>query len=265
MKKTVAIIGGGPSALLLATFLDTDKYDVTVYEKNKWIGRKFLVAGQGGFNLSYAEPMEDFVKRYTPNIFLANALHHFDNTALRNWLANINIPTFIGSSNRVFPEKGTKPIEVLNKILAILNNKGIQFECNHEWIGWDANNDLIFNLNQVITADYYVYALGGSSWRVTGSTGSWRNIFSNKGIKTLPFQPANCAYKIEWPTLFIDKHEGKPLKNIAISCDHKTQKGEVVITKFGIEGNAIYALSSLIQSHLIHTKKATVYVDLKQA
>ena len=125
MKKSIAIIGGGPSSLLLAAFLDTKKFDVTIYEKNKTAGRKFLVAGKGGFNLTHSENITEFIERYTPNYFLKEALLNFTNNDFRDWLESIGIPTFIGSSKRVYPKEGIKPITVLNTILNHLKEKGI--------------------------------------------------------------------------------------------------------------------------------------------
>lgn len=263
MKKSIAIIGGGPSALFTAAFLDSNKFDITIYEKKKSLGRKFLVAGDGGFNLSHGESIDKMITRYTPDSFLKNALLNFTNEDLRKWLNKIGISTFAGSSNRVYPEKGIKPIEVLTKIKQFLTDKNIQFEYNHEWIDWNAKNELLFKNDKAINSDYSIFCLGGNSWKITGSDGSWLNIFDNKGIKTLPFLPANCAYEIDWAQVLIAKSEGKPLKNIALSCGNKTQKGELVITKFGLEGNAIYALSSEIQPQLSLYKKAIIYLDLK--
>lgn len=263
MKKTVSIIGGGPSALCLAAFLDASKFDITIYEKNKTIGRKFLVAGKGGFNLTHAELPENFIKRYTPPTFLKNAFQHFDNTHLRTWLKGIGIPTFVGSSKRVFPEKGIKPIEVLNAILKVLKEKNVQLQFEYNWMGWTEQQALVFNNNLFIQSDYTIFSLGGGSWKVTGSDGTWLTHFSNKKIQTLPFQSSNCAYKINWSDFFIEQHEGKALKNISISCGEKIQKGEVVITKFGLEGNAIYALSPSIQQALKNEQKAAIFIDLK--
>ncbi len=263
MNKSIAIIGGGPAALFAATFLDSTKFDITIYEKKKSLGRKFLVAGDGGFNLTHGESIENMISRYTPDFFLKKTLLSFTNEDLRNWLDKIGIPTFIGSSNRVYPEKGIKPIEVLNKIKQVLIDKNIQFEYNHEWKGWNTKNVLLFNNDKTINPDYTIFCLGGKSWKITGSDGAWLNIFDNKGINTLPFFPANCAYEINWLEKFIANNEGKPLKNIALSCGTKTQKGELVITKFGLEGNAIYALSSEIQPQLSNNKTASIYLDLK--
>ena len=262
MKKQIAIIGGGPSAFLLAAFLDAEKFTITIYEKNKTSGRKFLVAGKGGFNLTHSEPVNQLIKRYTPNAFLDKALLNFTNIDFRNWLDQIGIPTYIGSSKRVFPKEGIKPIEVLNAILQSLKEKGIIFKYEHTFSDWDDTSNPIIN-NKSILADYTVFSLGGGSWKITGSDGNWLDTFSVKGIKTKAFQASNCGYKIDWKPSFIQKHEGTPLKNIAISCNTITQKGEAVITKFGLEGNAIYGLSPQIREQLDANSKATVFIDFK--
>lgn len=262
MKKKVAIIGGGPAAFLLAAFLDAEKFSVTIYEKNKTSGRKFLVAGKGGFNLTHSENVEQLIHRYTPEDFLTNALCHFSNTEFRNWLDRIGIPTYIGSSKRVYPEKGIKPIEVLNAILKHLKEKKVVMKYEHTFSGWDAGGNAIIN-NQSISANYTVFSLGGSSWKITGSDGVWLETFSKKGIQTKAFQPSNCGYHISWKTDFIHKNEGTPLKNIAISCNHIVQKGEAVITTYGLEGNAIYGLSPQIREQLQEKSTARVDIDFK--
>lgn len=262
MKKQVAIIGGGPSALLLASFLDANKFTITIYEKNKTSGRKFLVAGKGGFNLTHSEPIEQLVKRYTPNNFLENVLTNFTNIDFRNWLEEIGIPTYIGSSKRVYPEEGIKPIQVLNAILKTLKEKGITIKYEHAFSDWDKHNNPIID-NKPIQTDYTIFSLGGGSWKITGSDGSWLDTFTKKGIKTIAFKASNCGYKVDWNSKFIKKNEGTPLKNIAISCDDNVQKGEVVITKFGLEGNAIYTLSPQIREELKTVSKVTIFIDFK--
>ncbi len=262
MKKQIAIIGGGPSALLLAAFLDADKFTITIYEKKKTAGRKFLVAGKGGFNLTHSEPIDLLIKRYTQNDFLDKALLHFTNTDFRNWLDKIGIPTYIGSSKRVFPKEGIKPMEVLNTILKFLKEKGVVIKYDHTFTELDGDNNPIIN-QKTIQTDYTVFSLGGASWNITGSDGKWLDTFSNKGIKTKPFQASNCGYQIDWKPNFIQKHEGTPLKNIAISCNNVLQKGEAVITKFGLEGNAIYGLSPQIREQLNSKSKASIFIDFK--
>jgi uncharacterized flavoprotein (TIGR03862 family) len=263
VKKSVSIIGGGPAVLLLAVFLDSQKFKVTIYEKNKALGRKFMVAGKGGFNLTHSEPIAELIARYTPPYFLQESLLNFDNQDFRNWMDSIGIPTYIGSSKRVYPESGIKPIAVLNAILAVLYKQETDIQYMHTWTGWNSNHDLVFNTAIEVKSDYTIFALGGSSWKVTGSDGTWLNLFKTEGIDVSPFQASNCAYRVDWPEDFIKEHEGSPLKNIAISCLNKRQKGEAVITNFGLEGNAIYALSPQIREELENRQKATIFLDLK--
>lgn len=168
MKKNVAIIGGGTAGLFLAAFLDTGLYNVTIFEQKASFGRKFLVAGGGGFNLTHSEELSKFKTRYTPASFLNKALEHFSNDDLRAWLFNLGVPTFTGSSGRVFPEKGIKPIEVLKLIETHLLERNVQFEFKKKFTGWDNENSLVFNSNEIIKSDYTVFALGGASWKVTG-------------------------------------------------------------------------------------------------
>jgi uncharacterized flavoprotein (TIGR03862 family) len=262
MKKKISIIGGGPSSLLLAAFLDTEKFNITIYEKNKTVGRKFLVAGKGGFNLTHSEPISELIEKYTPSSILKSSLLCFTNDDFRSWLHRIEIPTYIGSSKRVYPKEGIKPITVLNTITKHLKQKGVVFKQKHTFSDWDSKNNLTIN-NKIISSDYTVFSLGGGSWKITGSNGSWLQTFQKKGIKTIPFAASNCAFKIDWDTSFIKENGGKPLKNITISCSGKTQKGEVVITDFGLEGNAIYGLSPQIRAQLKSEKIASIYIDFK--
>lgn len=262
MKKTISIIGGGPASLFLAAFLDNEKFEITIYEKNKTAGRKFLVAGKGGFNLTHSAPILELIKQYTPNNFLKDSLLSFTNDDFRNWLKTIGIPTYVGSSKRVYPKEGIKPITVLNTLLNHLKSKGIIFKYEHTFSGWNAENNLIVN-DKIIVSDYNVFSLGGKSWKITGSNGSWLETFQKKGIKTIPFEASNCAFHIDWGSEFISENEGNPLKNIAIYCSGKMQKGEAVITKFGLEGNAIYGLSPQIREQLKTQEKAIIYIDFK--
>ena len=263
MKKSVSIIGGGPAALILAALLDCEKFKVTVYEKNKILGRKFLVAGKGGFNLTHSEPVAELIARYTPALFLEKALLDFDNNDFRKWIASIGIPTYIGSSKRVYPESGIKPITVLNAILDVVDKQGVAIQYQHTWTGWTNNDAVVFNSDTTIKSDHTIFAMGGGSWKVTGSDGTWLELFEKESIPVIPFQSSNCAYRVDWQEDFILEHEGSPLKNIAISCLNKKQKGEAVITRFGLEGNAIYALSPQIRKELQSQQKATVFLDMK--
>jgi uncharacterized flavoprotein (TIGR03862 family) len=263
MKKSLAIVGGGPAALLLAAFLDPEKFEVTIYEKNKSLARKFLVAGKGGFNLSHAESVTEFIERYTPTTFLKDALISFDAIDLRHWLTTIGIPTFIGSSNRIYPEEGIKPIEVLQAILKAINSKNVTIQFQEKWIGWSTTDALQFESGLEVKPDFTVFCMGGATWKKTGSDGSWLSIFAEKGVRTKPFEISNCAFEVPWSSVFLDKCEGSPLKNIRISCGDKSQKGEAVITRFGLEGNAIYGLSPEIRKQLNSVGTAKINIDLK--
>lgn len=271
-KKNIAIIGGGASALMLACSLDANKFDISIYEKNAALGRKFLVAGKGGFNLTHSEELAQFAKRYTPSKFIMPFLNHFSNVDFRNWLNSIGIETYIGTSKRVFPVKGIKPIEVLKAIETVLKKNNVVIHYNHEWKGW-SNEQLMFqtskNQTSNIKADIVVFALGGASWKVTGSSGNWTSYFNEKGIITNTFYPSNCAYQVSWDSTFIKKHQGQALKNCEFTCGNISRKGEAVITEFGIEGSGIYPLSPEIRKQLASTplglteKLAELYIDFK--
>ena len=264
-KKTISIIGGGASALMFACSIDTGKYDVTLYEKNKTLGRKFLVAGDGGLNLTYSENSAQFENRYTPKEFILPALARFSNIDFVNWLEGIGISTFVGTSNRIFPKKGIKPIEVLNAMTSKITGNDVKIKTEYTWIGFE-NNDLVFDkagTKQLVKSDISVFALGGSSWKITGSVGDWGDYFSEKKIKINKFYPSNCSYKVNWGESILKSISGKPLKNGSFTCNEKTRKGEAVITDFGIEGSGIYPLSPEIRAQLITNKLAKLYIDFK--
>lgn len=261
--KHITIVGGGPAALMLAAQLDPEQYIVTVYEKKKTVGRKFLVAGEGGLNLSYYAPIESLMACYNPPFFMDSSLRCFNNLDLIQWLTAIGIPTFIGSSNRIFPSPNLKPVEVLNKIVAHCVSRGVRFKCNTEWLGWNEDGSVCFDNPQEVAGENVVFSLGGASWKVTGSDGRWQSLFQKRGVKVLPFRAANCAFEVAWPKEFINAQEGKPLKNIALTYDRHRVKGELIITRFGLEGNSIYALSHQLQEALLIEKQAMLYLDLK--
>ncbi len=270
MKKTLAIVGGGASALILAAMLDEKKFDVTIYERHATLGRKFLVAGNGGFNLTHSEDIQELMKRYSYDNFdapfLEKSLQYFTNSDTREWLKSLGIDTYIGSSKRVFPINGIKPIQVLNAILTVLKSKNVTLKTKHTWQGWTTENELIMLQNDaetLIKADIVVFSLGGTSWSKTGSDGTWTSFFNGKGIEIIPFQASNCAYEVHWNESFLKHTEGKSLKNIALSCGEMSKMGEVVITRFGVEGGAVYALSPAIRKELNAQNQAIIYLDLK--
>jgi len=263
-RPKIALIGGGAAILSAAYHLSSD-FEVTIYEKGKRLGRKFLVAGKGGFNLSNELDGADLVEKYAPKDQMQPFLLAFGSDDTREWLKKIGIPTFVGSSGRIFPEKGLKPAAVLKAILDALEKKGVIIKTNHEFIGWSADESLLFTVDneQVkIKADTAVFSLGGGSWSKTGANDKWLKIFSDAGVETVPFQPSNCGLNVNWEESFRTSHQGSPLKNISISFAGKTFKGEALITTYGLEGNIIYPLSAMWRAH--HLEKGnTVYIDFK--
>ena len=246
-RQTVAIVGGGAAGLACACFLDPAFYQVSIYEKNKALGRKLLVAGKGGFNLTHSEDINTLVGRYSPPQFLDQCLRQFDNEALRGWLRSIGVETYIGSSRRVFPKEGIKPIEVVKKIEAACRVRNVEINTSYEWQGEQL-------------ADIMIFALGGASWSVTGSDGKWASHFAN----TKEFLPSNCAFHVAWPPHIVPAIEGRPLKNVVVSCAGKASAGEIMLTKFGLEGGSIYALSEAIMEQLKEINVAHIHVDLKK-
>lgn len=278
-KQKVNIIGGGAAALFLACQLDPKKFKVTIYEKNAALARKFLVAGKGGFNLTHSEDAKQFIEKYHPKEKLQNVFQQFDNVYFVNWLNSIGIETIVGSSKRVFPIKEMKPIEVLKAIENVLKKNGVELKYGVEFIGWGKDGVVEFiethpsaplrqaqdKLHRVTNSDecITIFALGGSSWKVTGSDGKWQDEFKKMGIETVPFQASNCAFKVEWSSEVKKKLDGKALKNVAFSCGSKKVLGESVITQFGIEGSGVYPLSRDVRNELEKNKKAIISVDLK--
>ncbi len=251
--------------MMLACFINTGKYEVSLYEKNAALGRKFLVAGKGGFNLTHSEDLMQFADRYYPKEFFEPFLEHFSNRDFRNWLTTIGIETYVGSSKRVFPVKGIKPIEVLKAIEKKLMENKVPVFYNHEWKGWDEANLVFENKDHrsIVTPDIAIFALGGASWKVTGSSGTWTNYFKEKNITLNPFYPSNCAHKIGWDEAFIKKYAGQALKNCEFKCGNVIKKGEAVVTEFGIEGSGIYPLSKALRDQLIASGSAKLSIDLK--
>lgn len=266
MKRTVSIIGGGPSAMKLAAKLDSEIFDITLYEKNSAIGRKFLVAGNGGFNLTRSEELEVFVGRYHPNYFLKEAIVNFSNVDLQNWFSDIGIETYVGTSKRVFPAIGTKPVQVLKAIMTQLEKNKVKINTGNKWIGFADDNSLIFEKKSGIInvkSDIVIFALGGASWRITGTDGSWLSYFIEKGIVCNPFEASNCGYRIDWPESLARKAAGKPLKNCTFKCGESFHNGEAVITSDGIEGSGVYPLGPEVRAQLANNKVAELCIDFK--
>ena len=268
MKTTVAIVGGGASALMLASTLDSEKFEISLYEKNIAPGRKFLVAGDGGLNLTHSENQTGFIKRYTPAGFLERAFSHFSNADFIHWLHALGVETFIGSSGRVFPKKGIKPIEVLNRMLDQIKRNGVSLHTKYVLKDFSLENGLVFEhkgWKKEVNPKLVIFCMGGASWPVTGSTGDWSDLFKDKAIRINPFRASNCSFNISWTPDLVPKIEGKALKNISIRCGTAFHLGEAVITRSGLEGSGIYPLSPEIRKLLDAQERAEIHIDFKPA
>lgn len=264
-SKKIVIVGGGAAGIMAAAQLSSD-YEVHIYEQGKTLGRKFLVAGKGGFNLTNQATGTALYQQYSALPALQQALQQFDSGTMRNWLQELGVDTYVGSSGRVFPLEGTKPIQVLQAIRNHLIAKGVQLHYQHTWKGFDAKQQLLLDTKEgriTVQADFYLFALGGASWPVTGSNQEWLVHFEQLGVPTQPFQAANCGIEIPWPEDFKAKFAGQPLKNIAVQVGAVRLKGEALITDYGLEGNVIYPLVAALRPLLQQQGKAEFLLDLK--
>ncbi|MBK7102983.1 MAG: TIGR03862 family flavoprotein [Flavobacteriales bacterium] len=261
--NSVAIIGGGPAGLIAADRLAAT-HEVHVYEQGRTLGRKFLVAGEGGLNITNSAAGEELIAHYSPPDRMREILEAFGPAELRAWLEGLGVPTYVGSSGRVFPERGIKPAEVLKAIMERVNDNGVFVHTDHRFVGFDDEvRPLVEHAGTraVIEAKIVVFALGGASWPKTGSTGTWTKHFESIGVRTVPFRASNCGVEVDLSDA-IRVHAGKPLKNVAVSCGERSVRGEVTITEYGLEGNAIYPLVPAIREAL-EAGAAEITLDLK--
>ncbi len=267
--KTVAIIGGGPAGLMAAEVLIKSGIKVDVYDAMPSVGRKFLMAGKGGMNISNAEPFDRFLTRYgASRSYIETLLSDFGPGALVAWLKELGINTFTGSSGRIFPTD-MKAAPLLRAWLHRLRAAGVVFHVRHQWLGWTENNALRFNTangEKTSAADATILALGGGSWPQLGSTGAWVPLLHNKSVTINPLKPANCGFEVDWSEYFRSRFAGQPLKSVQLSLiaagQQVSQKGEFVITQTGLEGGLIYSLSALLRDEIAAVGSVTIYIDL---
>ncbi|WP_430232856.1 TIGR03862 family flavoprotein [Nitrosomonas communis] len=268
--STIIIVGGGPAGLMAAEVLSQAGLEVHLYDAMPSVGRKFLLAGIGGLNLTHAEPFNDFVLRYgsrQPEI--ESLLHHFTPQMVRDWARDLGIETFVGSSRRVFPLQ-MKAAPLLRAWLRRLRSAGVTFHTRHRWYGWEANHALKFSTpdgEKSVHADAVVLALGGGSWAKLGSDGAWVSLLAQQSVVIAPLQPANCGFDILWSEYFRGRFAAQPLKSVILSFTDTTGKsyqklGELMITATGVEGSLIYALSAPLRDTINACGSVTVYLDL---
>lgn len=267
--RGVAVIGGGPAGLMAAQTIAQGGYRVDLYDAMPSVGRKFLLAGKGGMNLTHSEALPQFVARYgSRSTQIAAQLEGFGPDALRAWAASLGVETFVGSSGRVFPTD-MKAAPLLRAWLHTLRESGVHFHMRHRWRGWDGSALRFDTPNgpQLRSAAAVVLALGGGSWARLGSDGAWIPLLRERGIEVAPLQPSNCGFDVDWSAHFRAHFAGQPLKSVALSWIDATganvrRQGEFVISETGIEGSLIYALSAPLRDRLARDGQAQLRLDL---
>jgi len=266
----IAIIGGGPAGLMAAEAANAAGAQVDLYDAMASVGRKFLLAGKGGLNLTHSEPSEKFLSRYgARRVQIAPQLASFGPDALRAWARGLGINTFVGSSGRVFPSD-LKAAPLLRAWLRRLRQAGVRFHMRHRWSGWDERGALCFATvvgALSVQADAVVLALGGGSWPKLGSDGRWVPLLAGRGLHIAPLQPTNCGFDVGWSEHFRTKFAGYPVKSVAVVMRNDAgaeswHPGEFVITETGVEGGVIYAVSASLRDEIMAKGVATLRLDL---
>ncbi|HEY9678925.1 MAG TPA: TIGR03862 family flavoprotein [Drouetiella sp.] len=269
-SKCVAIIGGGPAGLMAAEVLAKAGVNVDVYESMPTLGRKFLRAGLGGLNITHSENFKAFCSRYgDKSEVLLPMLSRFKPNALREWVHELGIETFIGTSGRVFP-KEMKAAPLLRTWVHRLRGLGVRIHSEHRWLGFSDDGELKIENKErqfSIKPDAVILALGGASWPQLGSTGLWADGMRARGVEVAQWEPANCGFEIAWSQHIKDKFDGAPLKAVAVTFKGldgvvRTKRGELLIKQWGIEGGLMYSFSRRIREYLNRHGKATFYIDL---
>jgi uncharacterized flavoprotein (TIGR03862 family) len=260
---SVAVIGGGPAGLIAAETLSAAGAQVTVYERMPTFGRKLLIAGRGGLNLTHSEDIAQFKTRYgSAAARLSPYLDAFPPQALVAWAEGLGQPMFTGSSGRVFP-KALKASPLLRAWLTRLAQQGVRLAPRAEWLGWDASGALSFRERPAERPDAVVLALGGASWPKLGSNAAWTGLLAAKGVELAPFRPANSGFTVDWSEPFRSRFAGTPLKPLALTFAGRTIRGEAVVSSYGLEGGGIYALSAALRDAIERDGRAVLELDLR--
>jgi uncharacterized flavoprotein (TIGR03862 family) len=265
-RKRVAIVGAGPAGLMAAERLAELGAAVTLYDRMPGPGRKLLMAGRGGLNLTHSEPLDRFLTRYgAAEEVLAPAIENFSPQAARTWCDGLGQETFVGSSGRVFP-KAMKASPLLRNWSARLNERGVRFVNRHAWEGWSDDGALRFRRDDEVVEDRpdaTILALGGASWPRLGADGGWVPLLRARGVEVTALRPANCGFAIPWSQHFRERFAGTPLKSVQFSFGGTSLRGEALIASYGIEGGAIYALSAMLREALEEGRDIILLLDLR--
>jgi uncharacterized flavoprotein (TIGR03862 family) len=268
--KSVAIIGGGPAGLMAAEVSSARGLEVDVYDSMPSLGRKFLMAGKSGLNITHSEPFDKFVSRYGERrAQIEPMLKRFGPSELRQWVYGLGIETFVGTSGRVFPV-GMKASPLLRAWLKRLGDAGVTFHPRHKWRGGIAaagggSSIIRFESSdgeKEIQADVIVLALGGGSWSRLGSDGAWVPWLDQVAAQVEPLKPSNCGFDVDWSPHFRERFEGHPIKSVVLSFGSFRQQGEFIVTKEGVEGSLIYTASALLRDEIYERGRAVMTLDL---
>ncbi|EGJ10420.1 MULTISPECIES: TIGR03862 family flavoprotein [Rubrivivax] len=266
--RLAVVIGAGPAGLMAAERLAAAGHRVEVFDAMPSAGRKFLLAGKGGLNLTHSEPFERFVTRYGPAAgWMAPRLQAFGADALRAWAAGLGVSTFVGTSGRVFPAE-MKAAPLLRAWLHRLRAAGVVFQMRHRWTGWSDDGALAFDgpAGPVTRrADATILALGGASWPRLGSNGAWWPWLAARGVELAPLAPSNCGFDVAWSEFLRTRHAGEPLKSVAITFGGERRPGEFVLTETGVEGSLVYAFSAALRDAIARDGRAVFELDLLPA
>ena len=271
-QRTAIVVGGGPSGLMAAEVLATNGFRVDLYEHMPSAGRKLLLAGRSGLNLTNNEPLDQMAERFGGAPLVSEAVRRYPPNALRDWAAGLGEQTYIGSSGRVFPT-AFRATPLLRSWLSRLRDLGVHIHVRHRWLGWATTDDGKLNAGThrfqapdgetcIASGDVTIFALGGASWPRVGSDGTWAAIFTAAGLDVSALKPANCGLHVNWSPTFVERFAGVPVKNTRVSVGEASARGDVMITDRGLESGPIYMVSSAVRDAVERYGRCTILIDL---
>jgi hypothetical protein len=265
-RPTATVVGGGPAGLIAAEMLAADGFAVTVFDHKPSVGRKFLLAGRGGLNLTHSEPIDRFIGRYDAGNWLTPFIGRFAPDDLRAWCEGLGEPTTVGSSGRVFPAS-FRATPLLRAWIARLVEHGVVFETRQRWVGWSDDGANLFEgvggVRRAVASDVTVMALGGASWPRVGADGGWVPAFEAAGFDVVPLRASNAGVVVDWTAGFADRFAGQPLKGVTVTAGPETVRGDVVVTASGLEGGPVYGAGRAVRAALDTSSGATIAIDLQ--
>ncbi len=268
-NRKITIVGGGPSGLFCAYLLLKSGHAIDLYDSSSGLGKKFLIAGNGGLNLTHSEELTSFTTRYGKNEYLFKSLiNDFSPSDLRQWCLDLGVETFIGSSGRIFPREMSAGKVLVNWTRELKSHDSFNLFLKHRLVGLDSDKRLIFEnegKEVSVMGDTIIFALGGASWKKTGSDGIWKSTVESIGVRVDEFLPMNCGLERAWSEYFKENNNHTFLKHVEVSFKERKSKGDITLTSYGLEGGAIYALSHFVRDEVLKNGKASISLDLRPA